>query len=113
MPKRLRATLCIDDYDCIGFDLDHTLCRYNVGNLARLVFELLADFLINKKGYDPSIRKRSFDDDLQWMTKGLTLDCDRGNILRLSSDGAVLAACHGTRKLSDHEIERTYGRDRR
>lgn len=90
MPKRLRASLCIDDYDCIGFDLDHTLCRYNVGNLVRLVFELLADYLVTQKGYDASIRKRSFEDDLQWMTKGLTLDCERGNILRLSNDGAVL-----------------------
>ena len=67
MPKRSKASLCIDDYDCIGFDLDHTLCRYNVGNLVRLVFELLADYLVNKKGYDDSIRKKNFDDDLQWL----------------------------------------------
>ena len=70
---------------------------------------------------------------LHFITKGLTLDCERGNILRLGPDGAVLGnmilvlsnthnfpnalnssvACHGTRKLSDLEIERLYGRDRR
>ena len=29
--------LCLEDYDCIGFDLDHTLCRYNVGPMIRSV----------------------------------------------------------------------------
>ena len=29
--------LSLDDYDCIGFDLDHTLCRYNVGPMIRSV----------------------------------------------------------------------------
>lgn len=93
--------------------MDHTLCRYNVGNLGRLVYELLADYLIKEKGYDPAIRCRSFDDDVHLITKGLTLDCDRGNLLRLGCDGVVLAACHGSRRLTDAEIEKTYGRCRR
>jgi hypothetical protein len=29
--------LCLEDYDCIGFDLDHTLCRYNIGPMIRSV----------------------------------------------------------------------------
>ncbi len=72
MPRR-RPTLCIDDYDCIGFDLDHTLCRYNVGNLVRLVYELLSDYLVSKKGYDISIKNHSLDADLNLVAKGLTL----------------------------------------
>ncbi len=59
MPRR-KPKLCIDDYDCIGFDLDHTLCRYNVGNLARLVYELLADYLVSKKGYDSAIKNHRY-----------------------------------------------------
>ena len=27
--------LSFEDYDCIGFDLDHTLCRYNIGPMIR------------------------------------------------------------------------------
>ena len=60
--------LSLDDYDCIGFDLDHTLCRYNVGpmirsgpplacpsvkynvNICRLEYELLSNFLVDKRG---------------------------------------------------------------
>ena len=93
MPRRKH--LCLDDYDCIGFDLDHTLCRYNVGNLVPLVYDLLAEYLVKNKGYDKSIRNRKFSDDLHLMAKGLTLDCDRGNLLRLGCDGVVLTASHG------------------
>ena len=45
--------------------------------------------------------------------QGLTLDIDRGNLLRLGKDGIILAASHGTRKMSDIEIEKSYGRGRR
>ena len=119
-----RATLCFDDYDCIGFDLDHTLCRYNLGPMIRLEYRLLADFLasllyynnfdfpaksvitaidrvnnfqVTKKGYDPLIAERDFDADRDLVCKGLTLDCERGNLLRLGCDGFILAACHGTK----------------
>lgn len=111
MPRQARLSL--DEYDCIGFDLDHTLCRYNVGNLAKLVYDLLADYLIKIKGYDRAIKNRQFEDDIHLLAKGLTLDCDKGNLLRLGCDGVVLAASHGTRKLTDFEIEKEYGRDRR
>ncbi len=97
-PGGRRTTLCIDDYDCIGFDLDHTLCRYNVGPMIRLEYSLLADFLVDVKGYDPRIRdQRSFERDRDFVCKGLTLDCERGNLLRLAADGFILGACHGTR----------------
>ncbi len=29
--------------------------------------------------------------------QGLTLDIEKGNLLRLGRDGYILAACHGTR----------------
>lgn len=90
MPKKPRATLCLDEYDCIGFDLDHTLCRYNVGPMIRLEYDLLAEFLVAKKGYDPAIRAKPFDADRRFVCKGLTLDCDKGNLLRLGHDGFIL-----------------------
>jgi len=105
--------LSLEDYDCIGFDLDHTLCRYNVGPMIRFEYELLATFLVDKRGYDPAIKMRDFDLDQEFLCKGLTLDIERGNLLRLGRDGMVLAACHGTRKMSDVEIERVYGRCRK
>ena len=113
MPKLPAKTLRIDRYDCIGFDLDHTLCRYNIGPMVRLEYDLLADFLINRRGYDPAIRDKTFDDGRDLVCKGLTLDCERGNLLRLHVDGFVLAAAHGSRQLTGAEIERIYGRCRK
>ena len=95
MPRRSRATLCIDDYDCIGFDLDHTLCRYHVDNLFKLVYKLLSEYLVEKKGYDPDICKNPLENDIHLIAKGLTLDCERGNILRISSDGYILGKVDG------------------
>ena len=45
--------------------------------------------------------------------KGLTLDCERGNLLRLGHDGTILMAMHGTRRLTDFEVEKMYGRCRK
>lgn len=58
------------DYDCIGFDLDHTLCRYNIGPMVRLEYDLLATFLVEKRGYDPAIKYKTFDTD-----KGVDFVC--------------------------------------
>ena len=50
--------------------------------MIRLEYKLLTEFLVTKKGYDPLIRERCFDDDKELVCKGLTLDCERGNLLR-------------------------------
>ena len=64
-----RTYLSLDDYDCIGFDLDHTLCRYNIGPMIRFEYELLATFLVEKRGYDPSIKQKTFDSDSDFVCK--------------------------------------------
>lgn len=108
-----RSYLSLEDYDCIGFDLDHTLCRYNIGPMIRFEYELLAAFLVEKRGYDPSIKQKTFDSESDFVCKGLTLDIEKGNLLRLGKEGIILAASHGTRKMNDIEIERAYGRGRK
>ncbi|XP_026671478.1 5'-nucleotidase domain-containing protein 1 isoform X2 [Ceratina calcarata] len=97
------------DYDCIGFDLDNTLLRYNVTNLAHLVYEILADYLIKEKGYDSKYLSLPLEDkDLDFMQKGLLLDSERGNILRINADGIIQRACHGTNLLSIENIKEIY-----
>ena len=82
--EKERDYLMLDDYDCIGFDLDHTLCRYNIGpmirwdtNLSnrthfqifRFEYDLLAKFLIEKRGYDEAIKVQSFDSEVDFVCK--------------------------------------------
>ena len=69
--KLEQTYLSLDDYDCIGFDLDHTLCRYNIGPMIRFEYDLLATFLVEKRGYDPSIKQKTFDSDSDFVCKVL------------------------------------------
>lgn len=71
-------------------------------------YQALADYLIETKGYDAQLR-RPLTDDLDFVHKGLVLDVERGNLLKLSADGAVLRASHGTRPMTPAEIARDYG----
>ena len=82
----------------------------------RFEYDLLAKFLIEKRGYDEAIKVQSFDKEVDFVckviqitdarffcdmhgeqTQGLTLDIAGGNLLRLGKDGVILAASHGTR----------------
>lgn len=101
------------DYDCIGFDLDNTLLRYNVTNLVRMEYEELAGYLVNQRGYSGTyLLKPLTDDDLDFMQKGLLLDFERGNVLRVSPDGVIRRASHGSRLLSIDRIKEVYPEQR-
>lgn len=99
------------DYDCIGFDLDNTICRYKVGEMMRLEYRLIAEYLVNKYGYDQSLLL-GVDDDMDFIQKGLIMDIKRGNFLKCSKDGVILRATHGTRPMTRAEILETYGQDK-
>jgi len=100
------------DYDCVGFDLDNTLLRYNVTNLVYMEYEMLARFLVDKRGYSGDLLKPLTDNDLDFMQKGLLLDFERGNVLRVSPDGVIRRACHGSRLLSTDQIREIYPEQR-
>ncbi|XP_011158537.1 5'-nucleotidase domain-containing protein 1 [Solenopsis invicta] len=101
------------DYDCIGFDLDNTLLRYNVTNLVHIEYEILARFLVDKRGYNGKhLLEPLTDDVLDFMQKGLLLDFERGNVLRVSPDGVIRRACHGSRLLNTEQIKEIYPEQR-
>ncbi|EDW18113.2 5'-nucleotidase domain-containing protein 1 [Drosophila mojavensis] len=99
------------DYDIIGFDLDGTLLRYNLQEMTPLIYNVLKKYLVEVKGYSPALLSK--DLDMDFFQKGLMLDGVRGNVLKLSNEATILRASHGTRLLSDEEIENIYGAERR
>lgn len=106
-------TFRFTDYDCVGFDLDNTLLRYNITNLVHTEYEMLARYLVDRRGYDGHLLLEPLtDDDLDFMQKGLLLDFERGNLLRVSADGVIRRACHGTRLLSTDQIREVYPEQR-
>lgn len=71
-------------------------------------YGILAEFLVERMGYDPRL-KRPIGSDMEFLQKGLVLDVERGNFLKVSASGRVLRASHGTRQLSGEEVTRQYG----
>ncbi|KAK1131305.1 hypothetical protein K0M31_017592 [Melipona bicolor] len=101
------------DYDCIGFDLDNTLLHYNVTNMVHLIYETLANYLVTERGYDSKhLLKPLEDKDLDFIQKGLFLDFERGNILKINANGIIQRACHGTNLLSIEKIKEIYPEQR-
>uniref|UniRef100_G1KMD2 5'-nucleotidase domain-containing protein 1 n=2 Tax=Anolis carolinensis TaxID=28377 RepID=G1KMD2_ANOCA len=103
------SSFSLADCEVIGFDLDHTLCRYHLAHSAPLIYESFAQYMVKEKGYDKellNVTPESWD----FCCKGLVLDMEDGNFLKLSEDGSVLRASHGTKHMTPEEILETYGR---
>lgn len=75
-------------------------------------YQVLADYLITQKGYDSKLQRPIGQDDEDFLQKGLVLDVERGNILKISASGEVLRASHGTRQMNREETVRHYGPQR-
>ena len=49
----------VDEYDVIGFDVDHTLATYNIPNLVAMTFRALTRILVDELSYPASIKEVS------------------------------------------------------
>jgi len=104
------ATLSLTDYDAIGFDVDHTLARYNLPHTINVLFNGIVNFLKNDWDWDDALVK-PFDVNKDFCARGLIYDIKLGNFLKLSHDGCISKCSHGTRFLSREEICTVYGSD--
>ncbi|XP_058455749.1 5'-nucleotidase domain-containing protein 1 [Malaya genurostris] len=99
------------DYDCVGFDLDNTLLRYQIGNMIELEYDIMSKFLVEERGYSGKYLLQPLDVD--FLQKGLLIDFQRGNILKIGPDGTIHQATHGTKKMAEAEIIAYYGKEKR
>uniref|UniRef100_A0A8D0FKQ6 5'-nucleotidase domain containing 1 n=1 Tax=Strix occidentalis caurina TaxID=311401 RepID=A0A8D0FKQ6_STROC len=102
------SSFSLADCDAVGFDLDHTLCRYQLPQSARLIYDSFAQYLVTEKGYDEDLLTLA-PDSLDFCCKGLVLDIEEGNFLKLAEDGTVLRASHGTKSMTSEELLETFG----
>ena len=94
--------LNLQEVDAIGFDMDYTLAVYNQREIDRLSVELTVDRLIAHRGHPEEIRQ--IQPDPEFAIRGLVLDTERGNILKLDSHRHVGMAYHGLRALGEEEL---------
>lgn len=102
-------TIRISDYDIVGFDLDNTLVRYKITAMVQLQYKALASHLVAHCGYSGDVLLRPLDEQLDFLQRGLIIDLRRGNVLKVSADGYIRRAAHGTRFLDDAGIVSVYG----
>lgn len=102
----------LSDYDCVGFDLDNTIVKYNVKNMIYHEYDVLSRFL-TARGYSKEYLLKPIDEGADFMQKGLVLDFERGNLLRTCPDGSIQIASHGTTFLTDQEVVDIYGEKKR
>ncbi|KAG5680067.1 hypothetical protein PVAND_009595 [Polypedilum vanderplanki] len=105
-------TFSLNDYDCIGFDLDNTLVKYNVKEMIFHEYKVISEFLVNR-GYSKEFLLKPIEEGADFLQKGLILDFERGNLLRICPDGSIQIAAHGTKFLSRQEIREIYGEKQR
>lgn len=100
-------TFKLSDYDCVGFDLDNTLCEYRIGPMVQMIYNVLVDYLVNSHNFSAQYLQQPID--LDFLQRGLILDVEKGNILKINGSGTILRATHGTKFMSDNEIVSVYG----
>ncbi|MEM6274261.1 MAG: HAD-IG family 5'-nucleotidase [Myxococcota bacterium] len=109
-PRRIfvNRNLRLDSITAVGFDMDYTLARYRRERLERLGHQLTLEKLISSRGYPDDVRALKYDP--RFVIRGLVVDKELGNILKLDRHRHVGRAYHGREPLTKerrHELYRT------
>jgi HAD superfamily 5'-nucleotidase-like hydrolase len=102
----INRTLNLKKINYIGLDMDHTLVRYNSHNFEALAHQIMLKKLVSDKAYPEAISSLKFDFDRA--IRGLVIDKQRGNILKLSRYAAIRVSYHGLRPIDFNEQRRLY-----
>lgn len=92
----VNRTLNLKKIRYIGLDMDHTLIRYKSLNFERLSHAKIIEKLL-KRGYPKAVGALQFDDS--FAIRGLVIDRNKGNLLKLNRYTAIRASYHGLKPL--------------
>jgi HAD superfamily 5'-nucleotidase-like hydrolase len=90
----------------IGLDMDHTLVRYYSDKFEELTFNIAIKKLINDYGYPSDIEAFTFN--FYDAIRGLVIDRENGNILKVSVHSKIKSAYHGTKELTYRDQLKIY-----
>lgn len=91
--------------DWVGFDMDYTLAIYRQDAMDTLSVKLTVERLI-ARGYPSYLADLSFD--ARFPIRGLLVDKERGNVLKLDRHKFVTKGYHGMRRLAPSELDELY-----
>ena len=102
----VNRNLTLEKIEVIGFDMDYTLALYNQPRLEALSVECTLKKMVESRGYPRALL--GLDYNPQFAIRGLVVDCERGNLLKMDRYGYVGRAYHGTRALPRKERQQLY-----
>jgi HAD superfamily 5'-nucleotidase-like hydrolase len=92
----------------IGFDMDHTLVRYHSDKFEELTFNVAIKKLAEEEEFDYPKEILDFKFDFNDAIRGLVIDKENGNILKVSLYNKIKNAYHGTKPLTYREQKTNY-----
>ena len=98
-------SLRLDQMEWVGFDMDYTLAIYDQPEMDELSIEATLAKLIDR-GYPPALRFMPYR--TRFPIRGLLVDRELGNVLKMDRYKYVKRAYHGMRELSREERRRLY-----
>ena len=104
----VNRNLRMDHIEAIGFDMDYTLAIYHMRRIEQLSFDMTLALLVRSFGYPEEILSIRYDHD--FVMRGLVVDKEQGNLLKMDRFNHVGRVYHG-RKLLDKEAWRKLYRD--
>lgn len=102
----VNRNLRMDQIELVGFDMDHTLATYVFHEIEQLAFDLTVEKLVLDFGYPRALLDLRYD--RSFVMRGLLIDKENGNILKLDRFNYVGRAYHGRRPLPREERLRLY-----
>lgn len=106
-PRRIftNRDLDFESVPVVGFDMDYTLARYRQHELEALSLEATVDKLIDQ-GWPEVLRE--VEPDPEFAMRGLVVDKQRGNLLKMDRHGYVGRVYHGRTMLTRPERKAIY-----
>ncbi len=101
----VNRTLNLRKIQYLGFDMDHTLVRYHSRAFEHTTHDLVLQKMV-ASGYPDLIQTLPFDYDLA--IRGLVIDKQKGNLLKVSRHGAIRAVYHGTQPMDFSDQKKHY-----
>lgn len=98
-------TLNMKSIKAIGFDMDYTLALYKPETFEKLAYHETLKKLLDL-GYSKEILNWEFDHT--YMIRGLVIDKNRGNVLKMDRHRYVKVAYHGFKELTREERRKLY-----
>jgi HAD superfamily 5'-nucleotidase-like hydrolase len=102
----VNRTLNLKRIRYIGLDMDHTLIRYYSEEFEKLSHSVMKEKLVKNRAYPEAVRSLPFDYNLA--IRGLVVDRERGNLLKLNRHSSIRASHHGLTPLDFKTQQKIY-----